>query len=228
MLALLASRSEPVRRWQLARIAEVAGVDLRARVGEAMPVTDSLAPMLRLPAVLLAYPSLRRLAPGERGRLIVLIDDLSRADARIDAFEFCLAKLVSGALRDDAESRPPHGNATLDRAAASIATLFAVLAVHGHDDERLAREAYELGLQRVLPREHLPCELPPDWPKRLDAALDELATLQPFAKQALIEGLAVTAAHDGKLAVSEAELLRTVCAILRCPLPPILPEARVE
>jgi len=29
-------------------------------------------------------------------------------------------------------------------------------------------------------------------------------------------------AHDQKLSVEEGELLRTVCSVLHCPLPPIL------
>lgn len=63
----------------------------------------------------------------------------------------------------------------------------------------------------------------PDWPQRLDAALDVLERLHPFAKKVLIEGLERTVSHDGRLTVPEAELLRTVCAALHCPLPPLLP-----
>jgi hypothetical protein len=35
--------------------------------------------------------------------------------------------------------------------------------------------------------------------------------------------MVTTIAHDDLLNVAEAELLRTVCAGLHCPLPPILP-----
>jgi hypothetical protein len=37
----------------------------------------------------------------------------------------------------------------------------------------------------------------------------------------------VTAAvsHDGRMRVAEAELLRTVCGLLHCPLPPMLERA---
>ena len=49
-----------------------------------------------------------------------------------------------------------------------------------------------------------------------------LSTLRPFAKKVFIEGLVRCIAHDQKLSVAEGELLRTVCAVLHCPLPPIL------
>jgi hypothetical protein len=60
-------------------------------------------------------------------------------------------------------------------------------------------------------------------PAQLGAALPRLEKLHPLAKQAAIEGLVKTVGRDGMLNVSEAELLRTVCAILHCPLPGLLP-----
>ncbi len=56
---------------------------------------------------------------------------------------------------------------------------------------------------------------------RLAGALERLEKLHPFAKKVVIEGLVKTVAHDETLNVSEAELLRTVCASLHCPLPPL-------
>jgi hypothetical protein len=46
--------------------------------------------------------------------------------------------------------------------------------------------------------------------------------LHPFAKQAVIEGLVKTIASDDVMTEAEAELLRTVCALLHCPLPLIM------
>jgi hypothetical protein len=62
-----------------------------------------------------------------------------------------------------------------------------------------------------------------DWARQLSAALPRLEQLHPFAKKALIEGLVRTVANDEVLMEEEAELLRTVCALLHCPLPPLLP-----
>jgi hypothetical protein len=39
----------------------------------------------------------------------------------------------------------------------------------------------------------------------------------------LVAALVVSISHDNKLTVSEAELLRTICGRLHCPLPPVLP-----
>ena len=59
----------------------------------------------------------------------------------------------------------------------------------------------------------------------LDAAWGPLDALDPLARQALVEGIAATIAHDNRVTVAEAELLRTICGVLRCPLPPMLERA---
>ena len=58
-----------------------------------------------------------------------------------------------------------------------------------------------------------------DWAQRTSAALSALDQLQPQAKQKLIAGLVRTIGNDGVLKVEEAELLRTTCALLHCPMP---------
>ena len=40
-------------------------------------------------------------------------------------------------------------------------------------------------------------------------------------KQFLVAGVVTVTGHDGVMTVTEVELLRTVCALLHCPLPPL-------
>ena len=225
VLAQLVSREPAVRARQLARLQETLGAAEMRNVAQALPMATQLDPWLRLPALLLIYPGLRRLSRSERVTLLALIDELMRSDNRIEVFEFCLAKLVSVSLRDELAARDPHGADKLTARAAEIATLFAVVAAAGAADEVDARRAYEAGLSRVLPGLRPAFVRPVDWPVALDTALTRLETLHPFAKRAVVEGLVTTIAHDGQLVLAEAELLRAVCASLQCPLPPLLPDA---
>lgn len=101
-------------------------------------------------------------------------------------------------------------------------TLFAVLAAQGAMDPATAAGAFAAGFNAVLPDARESYAPVPHWPAALRDALHELAALRPLAKRELIEGLVRTVAHDRRLSVAEAELLRTVCALLHCPLPPIL------
>jgi hypothetical protein len=186
----------------------------------ALAVAGELEPMLRLPALLQLFPALRRTSLADRHALAEVAVALIQADNRVDVFEFCLAKLLETLLQDEIAAQPPHGRLTLEDVAQELHTLFAVLARAGAEgDEPRARAAYEAGMQTVLPMRRPAYATYDDWPRRLSAALNRLEQLQPFAKQALIEGLVRTIGSDGALTVEEAELLRTSCALLHCPLP---------
>ncbi len=223
VIALLISSDPAVRDQQLAMLAKSANAATLAVIQRVIPLTQALDPMLRLPALQRAFPALRRSTVPQRKALAQLSTELIHADARIDVFEFCLAKLLETLLNDGLDATAPHGTVTLEAAANEIALLFAVIAQVGTQDERAARESYEVGISTVLPMRRPPYAAVADWPRKLSAALPRLEDLHPFAKKALIEGLVKTIANDEVLMEEEAELLRTVCALLHCPLPPLLP-----
>ena len=223
VIALLVSNDPAVRDQQLAMLAKSTNAASLAVIQRVIPLAQALDPMLRLPALQRAFPALRRSTVPQRKTLAQLATELIHADARIDVFEFCLAKLLETLLNDELDATTPHGTVTLEAAANEIALLFAVFAQIGTQDQRVARESYEVGLATVLPMRRPPYAPVADWARQLSAALPRLELLHPFAKKALIEGLVKTVANDEVLMEEEAELLRTVCALLHCPLPPLLP-----
>jgi Zn-dependent protease with chaperone function len=223
VLGLLVSRDPAVRAAQMSLLGRALDSEALATVDSAAGVARELAPMLRLPALLQLFPALRRAPLAERQSLARLAMDLIHADARVDVFEFCLAKLLDTLLHDEMQARAPHGTLSLQDARGALHVLFAVLARAGARDANAARHAYEMGMQVVLPARHPDYAEYDDWPKRLEMALPTLEALHPLAKQTLIEALVRTIASDEVLNVEEAELLRTTCALLHCPLPPLLP-----
>jgi hypothetical protein len=44
----------------------------------------------------------------------------------------------------------------------------------------------------------------------------------PRDREAIIRALIAAALHDNHVSVAESELLRAFCAVLDCPLPPLL------
>jgi hypothetical protein len=108
--------------------------------------------------------------------------------------------------------------------AASLGVVLAVLARQGARDLAQARHAYEAGIAPLLPRLRPAYSVIDDWVPLFDTALDELGHLRIAAKQLLVEALVRTIAHDGVLTPPESELLRAICAVLECPLPPVLPQ----
>ena len=223
VVALLISSDPSIHDGQLALLAKTVSPASLEVIQRAIPIARAIDPMLRLPTLQRAFPALRRLTVPQRRALAQLAHQLIQADARIDVFEFCLAKLLETLLNDELAATTPHGTLRLEDEEADIALLFATLAQIGTQDERAARVAYEVGISIVLPMRRPPFAAVEDWPTKLSAALPRLEQLHPLAKKGVIEGLVRTVANDEMLMDEEAELLRTVCALLHCPLPPLLP-----
>jgi Zn-dependent protease with chaperone function len=221
-LAVLLSKSPQLQATQRRLLESAYGPGIAAHVFAQRELAQSLAPELRLPAVQQLFPSLRRLSLEERQKLREVVSQLALADARVDVFECCLSLLLASTLYDELEARPQHGSASLLQETDAIHVLFCVLATQGARDAAQAARAYEAGISVVLPGHRPAYGDVRDWPAALRDALARLVHLRPFAKKVLIEGLVRCIAHDRTLAVAEAELLRTVCSVLHCPLPPIL------
>ena len=222
VLALLLSKEPAVRERQFALLGQSLSVGNFAVIQQIVPVVDTIDPMLRLPALQQVFPSLRRAPIAQRQALAQLASQLIHADARIDAFEFSLAKLLETLLNDELDARVPHGTLSLEDVQEEINVLFATLAQLGAQDEHSARIAYEAGMTVVLPMRPPEYKALSDWPRQLSNALPRLGRLSPFAKKTVIDGLVRTITSDEVMTEAEAELLRTVCALLHCPLPPLL------
>lgn len=222
VLALLLSRDAAVRARQLESLQGSLGANNTTVVQQAAALTDGLAPLLRLPVFQQIFPGLRRVPVPQRKALARIANDLIAADARMDVFEFCLSKLLETLLNDEMDARAPHGNLSLDSAQNEIAVLFATLARIGAEDDSAARMAYEAGMATVLPMRRPDYRSSAQWAQELGDALPRLDDLHPFAKKAVVEGLVKTVANDDVMTVEEAELLRAVCALMHCPLPPLV------
>ncbi len=222
VLAMLLSSEPDVRNRQLTSLAGALDLASVNAVRRSEQWVERLEPILRLPALLAVFPALRRLRMGERQALCLLADELITADARIEVFEWCLARLLETHLRDELEARAPNtGRLQIVDVRDEVRLLFSVLASQGAADESQARAAFAAGLAQ-LQLGDARYAVDASWQRSLSAALSRLDDLHPEAKRVLVEGLVTCVAHDQRLDVSEAELLRTVCAILHVPLPPLL------
>ena len=227
LLGLLHAPPGPVRDAQQ--------YELRARTGpvvaeQSLDYADRLAdlhPALRLPLASLAFPTLRRRPRPELNQFLDLVFALVHADGKIDLFEYCLGRLLRSQVieaLDPARAWVP-GRLRLIDASAPAVTLLTVVAQAGHDNPADAPRAFVAGLDRVFPRLSANYTPPTDMLGALDAVLPVLDGLEPMGKELLIEGLVAAVSHDGRVSVAESELLRTVCAALHVPLPPMLAES---
>ncbi len=225
LAAMISQRSDPEAR---PRLEALLNRDFPATAEDrtwAEGAVAMLHPLQYLPVAAIALGALGRLPPGRIEALVAALDRLIRADQRVNLFEYCLAKLAARELTERLDPRHarPFGSAKLGERKAAVQTLLAVLAAHGQDSPEQARRAFQAGAAIALGDQPCAYAPPADWAAALDRALPALDDLRPQAKETLLEALATVVAHDGRLAVGEAELLRTLAACLHLPLPPLFP-----
>ena len=224
LYGLLLAKAGPVRVKQRVEMAARVPASL---VGQAQDFADRLEDLhaaLRLPLAQLALASLKRRPRAELQAIADVCFALVHADGQVSLFEYALASL----LRQDLEAfvepgapwrRPERRLVDLEN---DVVAVLAAMAHAGHAATADAQRAFMAGLQRVLPNSTARYVPPTGGLAVLDEAWPRLDALVPKAKVLLIEGLSAAAAHDGHLAVAEAELLRLVAALLHAPLPAAL------
>ena len=224
VLALLLDGDNAIRARQLSEIATRIDDDSSDAVLRLYTATSALHPMLRLPLASLAFPALRRRPRPELQRFLACVDVLIHIDGQIGLFEYCLATLLKRQTIEalDPSHHHPTGRRKLVELQSELGALFSIVAQHGHEDTVAAQRAFIAGLSLVLPQDTLRYSPPPNWVGALDTALPRLDALGSKGKEVLVEGLVAAISQDGRVSLAEAELLRTICASLHCPLPPML------
>jgi Zn-dependent protease with chaperone function len=226
-LALALDVAPDARGRQLGFIRQHYGGEFHEGVEAMLAEVDALTAVQRMPALLQVFSSLHQLARADRVELLKCLNGLLVRENRASVFAYALRKLAQVQLQDDLDPRRrAAGHLSALGARDDLQVLFSVLSMHGSEDESVARRAYDAGMSELLPGIHPPFARPGHWPPQLDRALTRLDRLQPAAKAKLVTGLVRTVSHDMRMTVAESELLRAVCAVLHCPLPPLYAAAR--
>ncbi|HOZ25404.1 MAG TPA: M48 family metallopeptidase, partial [Thermomonas sp.] len=161
-------------------LAERQRVDIAARLGGEVAdhavrihqqLTADLHPMLHLPLAGLAFPVLRLRPRPQLDAFMDTVQALVHADGQVSLFEYCLGRLLTVQVREslDPSRYARFGRRKPGNVRKEFATLLAVVAQAGHEDRASAQHAYLAGLQRVLPRDHLPYVPPANGVLALDA-----------------------------------------------------------
>ncbi|MBM4219362.1 MAG: M48 family metallopeptidase [Gammaproteobacteria bacterium] len=210
------------RERQLAFIREQYGAEFHGAVLAMLGEVDALTSVQRMPALLQVFAALNQLGRAERVELLKCLNGLLVRESRPSVFGYALRKLAQVQLQDNLDPRRRAvGHLGVHGAREELQVLLSILAAQGNEDEVAARAAYDAGIERLLPGIRPPLLRVPHWPPKLDQALTRLDRLQPAAKEHLVQALVTAISHDGRMTVPESELLRAICAVLHCPLPPL-------
>jgi hypothetical protein len=178
----------------------------------------------RLPLVDLAAPALKRLDADQRRRLLKQLEQCAMADGRVQLPEWVLMTLVAQRTRPDAAKNSAvryHEVSELRGDVALVVSLIAQAAAEEYPqldvDSRVEAASAQLGTTLpVLSSEqiaHLGVQGP----------LERLAALAPLKKPQLIKAFVAAALDaEGAMTLTGADLVRTVCATLDAPLPPVV------
>jgi Zn-dependent protease with chaperone function len=215
------------RQRQLSFIARGLSPSIAGETATLSGEVDGLAQDLRVPLLLKLLPTLRQLPQKQRRRLVESLTEMLQREGT-SPYTYALRKLAQVQLFDELEPQARARSLTLGTVRNEACVLFSVLAHFGNGDPLAVRQAYASGMQHLYPKGTPHYELPHAWTLALDKALDRLDRLIPPAKGTLVEALVKVVMHDRHLLLGEAELLRLICGVLHCPLPPLITEAREE
>jgi len=185
-----------------------------------------LGTQFRLPLLEIAFPALKRMPTQHVEFLLDLARRLIDADGEVDFEEYCYYRILSSSLGQavapgQRDSRGKPGRQEIRHAAV---TLLRQLALRGHATDESRRAAFTVGVAhfgRWAESETLDAGADASVAE-FDECLNVLVRLNPSGMKTLLEAATATVLHDGEVSAREAEMLRTVCVSLECPLPPIL------
>lgn len=225
-LALVLDRDGSALQRQLSLAREQLGAERSRVLSRYYDELATTGAEFRLPLLAIAFPALKLRPAPELSFLVTLATRLIEIDGEVDFYEYCFYRILMSNL---GQAIDPTGKRNPTRAGrnelrSAVVNLLRVLASYGHDSSQQRDTAFRAGRKELgswagsyeyQAGQSMDVAL-------LDRSLDVLLGLSAKGKESLLRAISVTATHDDRLSIREAELIRTVCAALDYPLPPIL------
>ena len=225
-IALILDRSGSMVDRQLGLAREQLGVERATLIQRYYDELTRTGAEYRLPLLGIAFPALKLRPTQELSYLVSLATRMIEIDGEIDLYEYCFYRILTSSLGKavDPSGRRRALRSRRSELQASAIGLLRVLADYGHSDEDERNAAFATGIETLgaWAQDHQYESDRKFTVAVLDHSLDVLLGLNMKGKESLLRAISATAGHDGKLTVTEAELIRAVCATLNYPLPPIL------
>ena len=221
IFAMLLDENADVRAAQLRALEKATDANVFELTLKLVPAVNQLDTRALLPVVDMTMPALRALSPAQYQEFSQCFVTLVQADKRLGLFEWTLHQILLRHLRPQFEPvrMPQIRYYGLQQLGPQISILLSTLAhVSQHDDDA----AFQAGVRHLteVPVKLLPREASGVGP--LDEALRDLRQVTPKLRARLVDACAACICADSTVSVEEGELLRAICDMLNCPMPPLL------
>jgi Zn-dependent protease with chaperone function len=225
-LALAVDLEENHAERQLRFITEQVGAERGELVRRFTAQVGQIGPEYRLPLLEIAFPALKLRPEQQRKFFLELVRRLIELDGVVDLYEYCCYRVLSSTFErvSDPSGRRKGSRTGKKEVRRAAIDLIMTVTQHGHTEHEERIDAFRAGVSEFgkwaqdADYEDKKLETIP----LLDRSLDVLKRMNSAGSKSLLQALAKTVSHDGKVTAAEAELLRAICASLDCPLPPIL------
>jgi Zn-dependent protease with chaperone function len=230
VIALVIDKGREHRDRQLRLAEEQLGVERARIVARLHDEINSMSAEYRLPLLEIAFPALKLRPAAQLEYLVELAGRLIDVDGQVDLYEYCFYRVLRislGQAVNPAQSPGPRRKARSELRKAAI-DLLTVVADFGHDSDASSETAFDAGkayfgkwAQAYAYRSKERYTL-----RALERSLDLLTALNGKGRQLILKAVTAVVVHDGRVTATETGLIRTVCASLDVPLPPLISSLR--
>jgi Zn-dependent protease with chaperone function len=224
--ALLLDPRADLRDLQLTRLKSGVEPQEFAETLRLVAPVHALPDTHRLPLLDLAMPALRQMSPRQYRAFRAQVEMLMIADQRLSLFEYTLRcvlhRHLDAQFLPHRQTRPVHSSP--QKLVHPVSTVLALLAWEGQPEPDQAARAFDTGMRGYIGGDHTH-RLPPREECSLaefDAALQTLNQSVPAIKRRIVVTCTACILANQEVTVREAELLRAICDMLDCPLPPLV------
>lgn len=213
---VIADAAADTARMQLALLQQALPAASFKLLAEQLKLARQQPRASHLLLIALAQPALKQLSAGQLDEFRRLLEQLAMVDGVLSLREWSLCALLQHYLDMEERANQRH---ELSACSGECRLLLAALAQGGQQDVAAATQAFAAAwkLLDMVPVEYAEVA---DF-RELTAAVTALRCVRPLQKPALLKAMVVCVQHDGTLNADEQLLLRTVAAVLDCPVPPL-------
>ena len=221
LIALMLDSDAEGRRLQFGKLEVDQESDLIALVRSSYRQLNQLPAQLRLPLLDIALAVIATDNKEKVREQLKLMRRVGLSSAELSLGQFAVFAIARAQLIDQKRPGKAATHRRIEPLMADVQLVVGLLARVGHDDEEAAKAGFVAAMTGFKKSDWQLPDIALTSVGQLEKSMRRLCGLALMPKMKLISALAVTVLHDQQVRVEELELLRAICEILDCPLPPL-------